>query len=251
MNDFITSLQFLTRIKIAEQQVWSAESFGRSVKYFAFVGASLGGILWLFAMAFNFLPERFGFQPAPQSISSLVLLMVAVFLTGGLTCDGFMDSMDGLFSGRERARMLEIMKDSRVGANGVTAFVFLILAKWSALQAMLPLQMGAAIWAMPITGRMAMVTAITCFPYARPDGIGKAFAAHAGAGTLLVAMLSGVFFLVLGGWKICAAGVAAIAMALLFAHWASKQLEGLTGDLYGACCEIAEVCFLMMVLLLG
>ncbi|WP_346354292.1 adenosylcobinamide-GDP ribazoletransferase [Azotosporobacter soli] len=251
MNDFITGLQFLTRIKIAEQQVWSAESFGRSVKYFSFVGASLGALLWLLAMALTFLPERLGFLPAPQSVSSLVLLMAAVFLTGGLTCDGFMDSMDGLFSGRERERMLEIMKDSRVGANGVTAFVFLVLAKWSALQGMLPVQVGAAIWAMPIIGRMAMVIAITCFPYARPDGIGKAFAEHAGTGTLLLAMLSGGFFLALGGWKICVAGLAAICMALLFAHWASKQLEGLTGDLYGACCEISEVCLLMMVLLLG
>ena len=39
------------------------------------------------------------------------------------------------FSGREREKKLEIMKDSRVGSFGVVAFVFITLLKWQLLTA--------------------------------------------------------------------------------------------------------------------
>ena len=248
MNDFITGLQFLTRIKMKEEREWSPESFGRSVKYFSFVGASIASILWLFGMFFVFATQHFGERMMPQMVWSLLLLGLAVFLSGGLTCDGFMDSMDGLFSGRQKERMLEIMKDSCVGANGVTAFVFLVLIKWSALQTMSPKLLLASLWAMPIAGKMAMTAAITLFPYARPDGIGKAFAAYAGKKTLLIAFLSGLALLALGGWQPVVAALAALFISLFFARWAARQLGGLTGDIYGACSEIAEA-FLLLAML--
>ena len=251
MNDFITGLQFLTRIKLKEQQEWSPESFGRSVKYFSLVGAVLGSLLWLLSTALQQGPIWLGLKTAPPALASLLLLLAAVALTGGLTCDGFMDSMDGLFSGRSRERMLEIMKDSCVGANGVTTFVFLVLAKWSALQAIEPLQQAAAVWAMPIVGRLAMVLAITRFSYARPDGIGKAFAAHAGTGTLLIAAVSGMLLIGLSGVKIALAALFAMGLAMLFARWAAGRLGGLTGDLYGACSELAEAGILLCIIAIG
>ena len=251
MNDFITGLQFLTRIKIKDEREWSAESFGRSVKYFSFVGASIGIILWACGAALLFIEKTFGVAGLPPALQSLLLLALAVFLSGGLTCDGFMDSMDGLFSGRERERMLEIMKDSCVGANGVTAFVFLILTKWATLQAMSGQQFLTALWAMPIGGKMAMASAITLFPYARPDGIGKAFAVYAGKKTFWLAIFSGMALLAAGGVKTVLAAVMAILLSMLFARWAVGKIGGLTGDLYGACSEIAEVSLLLAMLVLG
>ena len=56
-----------------------------------------------------------------------------VILTGGIHCDGLMDSADGLFSGRERERILEIMKDSRAGSFGVVAMVLVATIEVSAL----------------------------------------------------------------------------------------------------------------------
>ncbi|MBC8932081.1 adenosylcobinamide-GDP ribazoletransferase, partial [Escherichia coli] len=48
-------------------------------------------------------------------------------ITGGFHVDALADTADGLFSSRKRERMLEIMKDSRVGANGVIAICFYFL----------------------------------------------------------------------------------------------------------------------------
>ena len=65
----------------------------------------------------------------------LIIVVSEFLLTGGLHADGLMDTSDGLFSGRERERKLEIMKDSRVGSFGVVAFVFVTLLKWQLLAA--------------------------------------------------------------------------------------------------------------------
>ena len=78
-----------------------------------------------------------------------------------------MDTMDGIFSGRSKERMLEIMKDSRVGANGVMAFTLLMLMKWSLLMDLSPLLLPHALLVMPLLGRFAMTIGITSFPYAR------------------------------------------------------------------------------------
>lgn len=52
----------------------------------------------------------------------LILLLDAI-LNGAFHHDALADTMDGLFSGRNKERKLEIMKDSRVGTNGVVALI--------------------------------------------------------------------------------------------------------------------------------
>ncbi|WP_043495864.1 adenosylcobinamide-GDP ribazoletransferase, partial [Hafnia alvei] len=43
--------------------------------------------------------------------------------------DGLADTCDGIFSARPRERILEIMRDSRIGSNGALALIFVILAR--------------------------------------------------------------------------------------------------------------------------
>lgn len=51
MQAFLIGLQFLTRINVVKQTVWTEEDFGKSVRYFPLVGAVLGsiygGLAWL------------------------------------------------------------------------------------------------------------------------------------------------------------------------------------------------------------
>lgn len=243
MGDFITGLQFLTTIRLWPETEWSDERFGRSVRYFPLVGAVIGlllaGMQWLSS---TWLPVH---------VVAALIIIGSVFLTGGLHCDGFMDSMDGLLSGRSPERMLEIMKDSRVGANGVMAFACLIVLKWSIILDLPSAVLPGALFAAPITGRMAMVTAITSFPYARPHGIGKAFAEHAGSKAQFVALSCGLFLLLFLGWQGIAASAFSILVGLMFARFASKKVGGLTGDIYGAVTELTELSFLFAMLLLS
>ena len=109
----------------------------------------------------------------PVSLLMLMLVIFEFLFTGGLHADGFMDTCDGLFSGRDRERKLEIMKDSRVGSNGVVGFVFLTLLKWQLLVNLPIYVVPLVLVSMPLLSRYTMVISIQKFPYARPEGIGK------------------------------------------------------------------------------
>ena len=160
MRAFFIGLQFLTRISIVEQNDWCEKDFADSVRYFPLIGLVLGIIYAAFAaLLLRLLPEHGVF--VPPHVVAATLLMLPILLTGGLHCDGFMDTMDGLFSGRSRERMLEIMKDSRVGANGVFAFVLLVFFNWSVLLDLLQSPwLFPALFVMPIVSRLMMVVAI-------------------------------------------------------------------------------------------
>jgi len=247
MNNFITGLQFLTRIHIANQSEWSPESFGRSVKFFPLIGAILGIILVLInQLLAEHLPYIGIFLP--PHVLAILLLISNVLLTGGLTCDGFMDTIDGIFSGRSKDRMLEIMKDSRIGANGVMAFILLVILKWSLIMDIPPQGLPTALFIMPLLGRFAMVIGITIFPYARPDGIGKAFAQYADKYTLFIASILSLLFVVPLGKQAIISLFIAIIVTVLFSSYVKKLIGGLTGDIYGAVTELSEIAVLLIFL---
>ncbi|MEO0829047.1 MAG: adenosylcobinamide-GDP ribazoletransferase, partial [Pseudomonadota bacterium] len=59
----------------------------------------------------------------PQSLAAGLALGVQIMVTGGLHEDGLADTTDGIWGGWDKARRLEIMRDSRIGAYGVLALV--------------------------------------------------------------------------------------------------------------------------------
>ena len=265
MRAFFIGLQFLTRISIVEQKDWCEKDFADSVRYFPLIGLVLGIIYTAFAaLLLSFLPQN-GIL-LPHHVVAAILLILPILLTGGLHCDGFMDTMDGLFSGRSRERMLEIMKDSRVGANGVFAFVLLMIFDWSILLDLLQSAwLFPALFAMPIVSRLMMVVAISAFPYARPVGMGKAFkdggtkSVLYGAFfyTLILVFFPGVaacFFGIipldaagLSSWLLSMTAVifAALLFTIFFASYATRHLGGLTGDVYGAITTLTETLVLL------
>jgi adenosylcobinamide-GDP ribazoletransferase len=239
MRAFFTGLQFLTRISIVRQDNWTAEDFGRSVKYFPLIGAVLGAIYAAFAYGFYvWLPAR-GIV-LPTHLTAAILLILPPIMTGGLHCDGFMDTMDGVFSGRSRERMLEIMKDSCTGSNAVFCFVILMFWEFAILLDMPKAVVTTALFVMPIVARLMMVAGITLFPYARPDGLGKAFAQYAGRGALtFAAVCTLVLTLPLGRLAWASLAVCA-AFTAFFGNYVEKRLGGLTGDVYGAITTLNE-----------
>ena len=240
-NEFVTALQFLTRLRLVNQPEYDMKTFGRSVGFFPLVGCIAGVLL----AGAAFLTAGW----LPGTVRSTLLVACAVFITGGLHCDGLMDTADGIMSGRSPERMLEIMKDSRVGAFGVIAVVLLLLGKWSLIHDMPESLLAYALVAMMTIGRFAMTAAIVFFPYARPEGMGKAFAEHSGKQSFAVASLTvcgmmAAFYFIAGAFIACVS-FTACAVALLFAAWSghrlSRKLGGLTGDIYGAITELSEM----------
>ncbi len=246
MNSFLIGLQFLTRIFVVRQSVWTERSFGESVKFFPAVGAVLGIICAAVVGALNFFTDgRLPLLTGTVGFASLIIL------TGGIHCDGLIDSADGLFSGREREKILAIMKDSRAGSFGVVAMILVAALEISTLAELARLStkiLCAAIYSAPIIARLMMVVTIGAFPYARPEGMGKAFALFTTRRTIFFAAVATTILLLPLNivdeiFFPCAASATLIALAVTwkFATFATKKIGGVTGDIYGAVTTLAEM----------
>ena len=126
MRDFITCLEFLTRIRFSNRTDWRDDDFAKSVPYFPLVGLVMG--LFMAAVNYGLL-----YANTPLFMRAVLLILAELVIIGALMYDGFMDTSDGVFSARNRERMLEIMKDSHVGSNAVIALVCLVLLKIAAI----------------------------------------------------------------------------------------------------------------------
>lgn len=282
MTPFFIALQFLTRLKIVNQTEWSVEDFGKSVVAFPYVGLIIGLIL---ALLYGIL------SPFIPLVPLMLILVIAEFLiTGGLHADGLMDTSDGLFSGRERDRKLEIMKDSRIGSFGVVAFVFVTLLKWQLLTAIPTAEfIPMALIMMPLMSRWSLVLSIRSYPYAREQGMGAAFANLAPKhvityntlstffmpivilliGVILYTLLYGVYsiFSIADVGYVVGLGVLVYATLGIFQinivsmiityiinrilnHYIVKQLGGTTGDTYGFVVEVTEVLLLLIYIII-
>jgi len=184
----VSAFQFLTRLPLPYSFDYTPVVLRRSTVFYPLVGGTVG--LLLAALA---LPLVALLSPLPAAVCLLILW---VGLTGGLHMDGLMDSADGLLSHRPRERMLEIMKDSRVGAMGAIAGTLVLMGKASLLYAILALaasgQPEVVLWLaiLPVWSRWFMTLAIAVWPNARGnEGMGALFketgTRHVMAGWLL------------------------------------------------------------------
>ncbi|MFZ5642296.1 MAG: adenosylcobinamide-GDP ribazoletransferase [Bacillota bacterium] len=232
MNSFVFALQHLTRIHLFNPE-FDERSLGRSGMFFPLVGLILGAIL----SAVDF----FSLFMFPPLASSAIVLVALVILTGGIHLDGFMDTVDGVFSGRSRERKLEIMKDSRVGAFGALGAFCLLILKFSFITGLEDGRYTALIL-MAVAGRWAMTYAIARFPYVREEGLGKLYSLHTGKFELSVATLIALAVAAfIGG----VGGILIFFSSFVFTHmfcaYLHRVLGGLTGDTYGAVNEVLEV----------
>ena len=248
---FIAAFRFLTVIPLPIRRQITPEEIGGSIIYFPVVGLIIGLVLFALWWLLDFLA---------WPLSTVLLIVAMVLINGALHLDGFIDTCDGLAGNKPAAERLRVMKDSRVGAFGVIGAALLILVKYVALDSLsLEKVFSSSLILMPAVSRWAMVYAIVAYPYARPDGLGTVFKKYATWMKFAVATVIPVALAIgLGAWlKIpyfYLVGPAVIAgVWLVTAVWAwylKKKLGGLTGDSYGAICEIAEVSFLIIVNLL-
>jgi adenosylcobinamide-GDP ribazoletransferase len=244
VRSFLCALTFLTRIPIPGR--WSRfdeNDFRRSIYWFPVVGLLLGailGLLWYLLRGF-----------LPTAVLAAVLLGVSVFLTGGLHLDGLIDTTDGVYGGRNRDERLAFMKDSHVGAFGVIAAVVILILK-NGLYAQISFNLLPYLVAAPVLGRQVMVYAQVVFPYARKQGLGSLFSIYGNYKILTIT--TGIsLFLLAALLKLTGLGVfmAAVLFFYLIASWFSRLLGGLTGDTYGALCELTEIAVLLIGVLLG
>jgi adenosylcobinamide-GDP ribazoletransferase len=248
---FFTALGYFTRLPVPAWVTWSPERMKHCVRYLPLVGWVVGGAgaasLYLLA------------QVLPASVAVILSMAVTVRLTGALHEDGLADTCDGLGGGWDKAQVLAIMKDSRIGSYGAIGIVLMLLAKAAVLVELAsasPALTAAALLAAHPLSRLAATAVLHALPYARNDDGGKAGAVvrRLKRGEL---MLAGGFGLVPAAALLdLPQGLAALALATLVTAWLARvflrRLGGHTGDLLGAVQQAAELaCYVGVLLGIG
>ncbi len=238
LADARLAFRFLTRFPVGEGTPETGD-LGRSCAWFPLAGAVMGLVVAAAAHAAG------GRLPAP--IAGVLAAAALAWLSGGLHLDGLADLFDGLSGGHgDRERTLAIMRDGRIGAHGAAALILVLLAKAAALAELVGRGEPWAIVAAPAVARFAAVPLVVWFPYARPEGLGTAFHGTAGGREVAVAAVLAAACVVPGApasvWSTAGALAAAGGLALVV----RRRLGGLTGDVYGAAIELAELVFLLV-----
>ena len=169
-----------------------------------------------------------------------MIVVLLLTISGALHADGLMDTCDAVFGHASPERRLEIMRDPRTGAFGVAGLVSVVALKIAALASLSsPTRLGLVVLA-PCLGRWSIVLVTTLFPYGRPTGLGAPLKAAASPRALALASVVPVLACLVVGPLGVAAGVVALAVAIGMGRWLMTLLPGLTGDCYGATCEVIE-----------
>lgn len=179
-------------------------------------------------------------------------VLVAAIITGGLHEDGLADSADS-FGGNSTERKLAIMDDSRLGTFGALAIVLSVGIRIAALGAIATaagaITAALALIAAEAVSRAALVRIWHDLPAARSGGLSNDTGAPDQSAMLLAIALAAVIAIVtcvpaLGLWPTVLAGLLAAGGTWITARIAAHHLGGRTGDILGACQQVALAAFL-------
>lgn len=243
---FWAMLSFISRLPVPAR--WSQglefEQYSRGIVMFPLIGVVLGGLTGLVFMAL---------QPwCGIPLAALFAVLTLALLTGGFHLDGLADTCDGVFSARRRERMLEIMRDSRLGTHGGLALIFVLLAKVLVVSelALRGTPMLAALAAACVAGRGTAVLLMYRHRYAREEGLGNVFIGKVtGRQTCVTLGLAVILAAVLlPGMRGVAALVVTMVAIFILGQLLKRTLGGQTGDTLGAAIELGELIFLLALL---
>jgi adenosylcobinamide-GDP ribazoletransferase len=230
------ALMFFTRVPVPSSVNHDPADLQRAVAWFPLVGWLVGAVaavVWWAAA-----------QVWPPAVASGLSLAATLLLTGAFHEDGFADVCDGFGGGYTKERVLEIMRDSRVGAFGAIGVVVILGLKWQTVAA-LPVAAGAVVLlAGHALSRAAAVSLMAVLPYVREEaGKAKPLATELSGGRLVVALVCGLAPLGLLPAK-CAWAVVGVAVVwAVLARWFRSRIGGYTGDCLGAAQQVCEMVF--------
>ncbi|MEL6570678.1 MAG: adenosylcobinamide-GDP ribazoletransferase [Pseudomonadota bacterium] len=238
-QDLPAALGLLSRIPV-RIDVERAQARGAAAAWaYPIVGILLGALMIVLAGAL-------GWAGVPAAVIAMLVIASSIIITGAMHEDGLADSADGLWGGWDKARRLEIMKDSRIGAYGVLALVLAIGLRWTCLSVLLADPLWVAALLIPGTlSRAAMVAVMLALPNARVGGLSgsvgrpsrKACVIAIGIGVIMAVLLLGLA----GVWVMLIGAIAALACAAI----ANRKIGGQTGDILGATQQVTEIAVLV------
>lgn len=196
----------------------------------------------------------FGSMILPYLVVVITAMAVRLLMTGALHEDGLADFMDGFGGGgRDRQRILDIMKDSRIGTYGVLGLVFYELLLGTTLYSLTPELAALVVFAADPYSKMVTSQLILMLPYARKEEEAKSKTVYrkmewkAGVSLAVQGLLPMAAFLYLTRlpWTMI---IFMPCLVMYFLYLLIRQrLQGYTGDCCGAVCLLVELTVYLVV----
>ena len=261
MKRLVAIIQFMTRIPI-KVDTGVDDNFNKGLVYFPVVGLILGVIYYFIGLV--------GREIFPGNLTSILIVISQVVLTGGLHLDGVGDSFDGLYSYREKDKILEIMKDSRLGTNGMIAITIVLIMKVTLTSNIIESNNLWVVVIMPVVARTMQVIACYNTRTPRQKGMGNLFIGKLTSiqlGTAIVNMIIIVLLIVATKSFFSANGIQAyelswsviiqissvvilILSVKMFISSVYRKIDGITGDILGCISELAEIIYMLIITML-
>ncbi len=239
---FFTALMFYTRIPCPSNIDHNPDMLNKASRYFSLIGWIVGGISFLVFYISSILFD--------QSIAVVFSLAAGILITGAFHEDGFADVVDGFGGGWGKQNILDIMKDSRLGAFGAISIVLLVLLKYLALDALL---LNVEKWYLSLLifvsyhslARLTSINIVFTSQYSREDEyskakpIAKTFGLNEIAGAYFFAIIP-LMLLVYQSLEFIYVMIPLFILFFLSKRYFEKRLDGYTGDCLGAVEQLAE-----------
>ena len=244
---FFTALMFYTRIPCPSNIDHSEEALNKATRYFSLIGWIVGGISFLIFQVCSILFN--------QPIAVVISLITGILITGAFHEDGFADVVDGFGGGWNKKQILDIMKDSRIGAFGTISITLILLLKYIVLNSLF---LNTEKWWINLLifisyhslARLTSINIVFISKYAREDANSKAkpIAKTIGIYEIIGAYFFGLLpLLALVNYNLTFIYVLIPLSFICFysKKYFEKWLDGYTGDCLGAVEQLAEcVCLL-------
>ena len=233
MTPFWIALQFLTTFPVRLSTMPTPQQNAQALLFYPVVGLLMGGILYGITLLLHALP---------LVLLSSVILVLWIWLTGGLHLDGLADTADAWVGGfGDKARTLEIMKDPSCGPIGVLSLVIVCILKWSALYVLLQQQCYSTLILFPVLGRLVPLFFFLSTDYVREKGLGSQLGQHLARPIAIALLLLTPLVALYWAW-IGVVVLASFYLALWYLRYKFIQrIGGVTGDTIGASIEMIEL----------
>lgn len=251
---FFTALMYYTRIPCPSWVAHQESYLHQATRYLPIVGWIVGLSAGLLFLAGNFL---FG-----AALGIILSMTGSILLTGAFHEDGFADACDGFGGGWTKERILEIMKDSRVGTYGVVGLILIFGVKFFSLQQLVssktqPFILLLLFMTAHALSRFVASTFIFTHTYVRPseDSKVKPVAQGVAKHNLVIgAVLAFIPLLALTYFAskpfLITVLVPLYLIKLYLGRYFTKWIGGYTGDSLGATQQVCEVIIYLTFILL-
>ncbi|WPC41417.1 adenosylcobinamide-GDP ribazoletransferase [Clostridium sp. JS66] len=242
-NSFLLVIQFFTRIPVNINLPCEMEDFKRGSTFLPIVGLIIGIIQWAVYEAF--------IKILPVDVVVVIVILIGVIITGGFHIDGLGDTFDGFFAFKGEERIIEIMKDSRIGTYACIATIMNFLFRYSLLTYIAP-RYSMAIIVVPAISRFCTVFISYIGNTAKNTGTGNFLISNVGKTQLFISFIMTLAVLLLMiHWKYTVIlMISGIIFTFVFNLFCKSKIGGLTGDTLGASNELNEILALIIITIL-